>query len=68
MTTPAFDPKTVEADAIAVVSDTAPMEFWAAIADEPSPVRQVRIVRDYLDGANLRVSLAVVRWIAAAQR
>ena len=44
-----FDPTTNAADAFAVISDTAPMEFWRDFAEATGRlVAQVVLVRDYL--------------------
>ena len=46
--TTTFDPSSNAADAYAVVSDTAPMEFWYDFAEAGSNVHRVIVLRDYL--------------------
>lgn len=66
MTTTAFDPNTNDADAFAVVSDTAPMEFWYDFAEATGLVQRVVLVRDYLRSRGYNANLKVLRDTALA--
>lgn len=65
-TAPAFDPKTNAADAMAVLSDEAPAEFWYDYAEAPGLVRKVMIVKAYL-GCDLITAKRCMESIEAAQ-
>ena len=62
-----FDPKVNEADAMAVLSDEAPAEFWYDYAEAPGLIAKVRLVKDFL-GCNLVTAKRVMERIEAAQR